>query len=269
MMQELVRPGDATPQARDGDRRRGIDRVIMLLEALLQHRAPMRAGDIARMIHAPRSTTYEIVNRLLEAEMLVSVGEEGHVYFGPAMHLYGAAYAQQNALFRRVGETLEKLALEADATAQLCTLHGNKYVVLDCRHGSGPFRISSDIGVAVPVPWTASGRLLLSHLDEDAIFALIPAEDFRLPDGRWLGRAEFLADIAKAKQQGYCETSGLADRFTCCMAAPIFDASGTITMTLCLVVPVDTPAERRASLMALLRERTAKLSMPGTLAAMK
>jgi DNA-binding IclR family transcriptional regulator len=268
-MQELVRPSDATLQAREGDRRRGIDRVIMLLEALLRHRAPMRAGDIARMINAPRSTTYEIVNRLLEAEMLVNVGEEGHVYFGPAMHLYGYAYAQQNALFRHIGEVMEKLALEADATAQLCTLHGNKYVVLDCRHGSSPFRISSDIGVAVPIPWTASGRLLLSHLDEAAIFALIPEEDFRLPDGRWLPRAEFLADIARAKQQGYCETAGLADRFTCCMAAPIWDGDGKISMTLCLVVPVDTPADRRAALLALLRDRTAKLSMPGPLAAMR
>src|SRR5947209_2094817 len=117
-MQELVGPSDATLEAREGDRRRGIDRVIMLLEALLRHRAPMRAGDIARMINAPRSTTYEIVNRLLEAEILVKVGDEGHVYFGPAMHLYGSAYAQQNALFRRVGETLDKLASEADATAQ-------------------------------------------------------------------------------------------------------------------------------------------------------
>jgi DNA-binding IclR family transcriptional regulator len=267
-MQEMVR-GDATLRARDGDRRRGIDRVIMLLEALLRHRAPMRAGDIAKMINAPRSTTYEIVNRLLDAEMLVSVGDEGHVYFGPAMHLFGYAYAQQNALFRRVGETLDKLALEADATAQLCALHGDKYVVLDCRHGSGPFRISSDIGVPVPIPWTASGRLLLSHLDETAILSLIPADDFRLPDGRWLPKEEFLADIARAKQQGYCETTGLADRFTCCMAAPIWDSDGRISMTLCLVVPVDTPADRRASLLALLRERTAKLSMPGTLAAME
>ncbi|TIP82367.1 MAG: IclR family transcriptional regulator, partial [Mesorhizobium sp.] len=72
---------------RHGERRRGIDRVIVLLEALLRHRAPMRVGDIAKMIGAPRSTTYEIVNSLLEAEILENVGTEGCVYFGRAMHL--------------------------------------------------------------------------------------------------------------------------------------------------------------------------------------
>ena len=82
----------AAARRADGERRRGIDRVIMLLEALLKHRAPVRVGDIAKMIDAPRSTTYEIVNSLLEAEMLENVGTEGHVYFGRAMHLFGWAY---------------------------------------------------------------------------------------------------------------------------------------------------------------------------------
>ncbi|TIO82140.1 MAG: IclR family transcriptional regulator, partial [Mesorhizobium sp.] len=90
----------AQPQA--GERRRGIDRVIMLLEALLKHRAPMRIGDIAKMINAPRSTTYEIVNSLLEAEMLENVGSEGYVYFGRAMHLFGWAYSHHNAHYRRI-----------------------------------------------------------------------------------------------------------------------------------------------------------------------
>ncbi|HEV7284803.1 MAG TPA: helix-turn-helix domain-containing protein, partial [Kaistia sp.] len=69
---ERSRPETAT--ATGGERKRGIDRVIILLEALLRQRAPMRVGDIARRIGAPRSTTYEIVNRLLEADMLETVG---------------------------------------------------------------------------------------------------------------------------------------------------------------------------------------------------
>ena len=80
---------EAGTEPRSSERRRGIDRVIMLLEALQRHRAPMRVGDMAKMIGAPRSTTYEIVNSLLEAEMLENVGTEGYVYFGRAMHLFG------------------------------------------------------------------------------------------------------------------------------------------------------------------------------------
>ena len=258
---DTIRP--ATTTAAGNERKRGIDRVIILLEALLRQRAPMRVGDIARKIGAPRSTTYEIVNRLLEADMLETVGNDGHVYFGRAMHLFGWAYSHHNAHYPRIIEALERLAAESGETVQLCGLRGNKYVVLDSRASVGPFRISSQVGVEVPIPWTASGRLLLSHMDDDAVRAFIPAEDFRLPDGRVIAEAEFLGDIALAKQQGYSETAALADRFTWCLAAPILDGRGQVSLTLCFVLPVDTPEARRVALLAQLRESAAGLDLTG------
>ncbi len=255
--------GETPPGLRNGERRRGIDRVIMLLEALLQHRAPLKAGDIAKLINAPRSTTYEIVNSLLEAEMLETVGNDGLVYFGRAMHLFGWAYSHQNAHYRRIIEALDGLAAETGETVQLCGLRGNKYAVLDCRDSPGPFRISSDVGVEVPIPWTASGRLLLTHMSEDEVRGFIPPGDFRLPDGRLIPQADFLADIGTARRQDYSETSSLAHRFTWCMAAPIRGNGGRITFTLCFVLPVDTGPERRAELLGLLRERATGLSLSG------
>jgi DNA-binding IclR family transcriptional regulator len=245
------------------ERKRGIDRVILLLEALLRQRAPMRIGELSRVLDAPRSTTYEIVNRLIEADMLETVGPDGHVYFGRAIHLFGWAYSHHNAHYPRIVEALDRLAAETGETTQLCALRGNKYVVLDCRDSTGPFRISSQVGVEVPIPWTASGRLLLSHLDEAAVRAFIPRDDYRLPDGRVIPESEFLADIALARRQGYSETTALADRFTWCLAAPIRDGRGGVSMTLCLVLPVDTPAERRLSLLTQLRERAASLDLTG------
>ena len=243
------------------DRRRGIDRVVMLLEALLKQRAPMRVGDIARMIAAPRSTTYEIVNSLLAAEMLENVGTDGHVYFGRAMHLFGWAYGHHTAHHRRIIETMERLAADTGETVQVCGLRGNKYIVIDCRDSPGPFRITSYVGIEVPIPWTASGRLLLSHLSAHEIRSLIPAEDYRLPDGRIIAEEDFLADIARARHDGYSETFALADRFTWCIAAPIPDGAGVAARTLCLVLPIDTAEARRIELIALLRERARSISL--------
>ncbi|WP_414475296.1 helix-turn-helix domain-containing protein [Microvirga sp. M2] len=57
-----------------GERRHGIDRVISLLETLLRQRAPTRVAAIACLVNALRSTAYEIVNRLIEADILENVG---------------------------------------------------------------------------------------------------------------------------------------------------------------------------------------------------
>lgn len=245
---------------RDGERQRGIDRVIDLLEALLRQRAPTKIGDMARLIKAPRSTTYEIVSRLMDAEILEAIGADGHVYFGKALHLYGRAYAESNPFYRRCRDLLEKLASETGATTQLCALRGNKYIVVDAREGGGLFRITTGLGLEVPIPWTASGRLLLDHMDPDQIRAFVPAEDYRLPDGRVLAVEDFIADVARARAAGVSATTGLADRFTYCLAAPIRDRRGVATATLCFVIPADTPETRRRELLDRLIQGARQLS---------
>lgn len=246
--------------ASPGDRQKGIDRVIALLEGLLRLRAPAKPGELAKLIGAPRSTTYEIVNRLIDAEMLDYVGQDGSVYFGRAMQLYGIAFSEVNSLYRRATIAMATLAAETGVTAQVCTLRGRKYVVLESRSGQALHRITSDVGREVPIPWTASGRLLLGHLTPEAIADLIPEEDYRLPDGRMQAAADFIAEVQRCTAQGWCETTGLADHFTRCFAAPILEDGGLCRMTLCLVLPVETPLPRRKALMAQLRQSARLLS---------
>jgi DNA-binding IclR family transcriptional regulator len=235
--------------AAPAERQNGIDRVIDLLDALLHLRAPTKLSDLAKAMGAPRSTVYAIASRLIEADVLESIGEGGQVYFGKAVHLYGRAYAESNPLHRRCRDALERLATEHSATTQLCALRGNKYVVVDTRDGSGLFRITTDVGVEVPLPWTASGRLLLGHMSPADIRAFVPRKDFRLPDGRMLDADDFIRDVARARREGKCVTTALSDRFTSCLAAPIHDRKGVPVATLCFVIPADSLRERRNALL--------------------
>ena len=242
------------------ERQNGIDRVIDLLEALLHLRTPTKLGDLAKQMGAPRSTVYAIANRLIEADVLESVGDGGLIYFGKAVHLYGRAYAESNPLHRRCREALDRLATEHSATAQLCALRGHKYVVVDTRDGSGLFRITTDVGVEVPLPWTASGRILLDHMTPESIRAFVPKDDFRLPDGRLLDVEDFVRDVARARREGQCVTTALSDRFTACLAAPIRDRKGIAVATLCFVIPADSSRERKAALLEHLVTTASELS---------
>jgi DNA-binding IclR family transcriptional regulator len=241
-------------------RRRGIDRVIEVLECLYARNEPLRPNQIAAAVGAPRSTIYEIIERLREAGLVESFDSEGRVFLGRRLHYFGTAYVNRVDLMREADQTLRRLTEQTNETSQLCLMEAGKYTVALARHGGHHFRISSDIGQRVPLPWTASGALLVSHLSDAEILRLIPEEDFHLPDGRHLTPQAFLERVHAARQHGLSRLDGQLDRFTHCMAAPVLDAERRCIATLCLVIPRIDAEKRGRQLARVLASAAAELS---------
>jgi DNA-binding IclR family transcriptional regulator len=218
-------------------RARGLDRAFEILQHLRLRRQPLRPNEIAAGIGAPRSSVYELVNLLLRQGALEYRDEDGRVFLGRKLYFFGAAYAEQFDLMRECERLLAKLAEETRETAQMCLLEGDKYTVARMREGVRPFRISSNVGDPVPIPWTASGRLLVSHMTDAEILDLIPPADFRLPNGLRLKPTDFIAEAREASRAGYVAFDSVVDTFTRCFAAPIYRPGRVCVATLCLVAP--------------------------------
>lgn len=218
-------------------RARGLDRAFEILDFLRKVREPTKPNEIAAQIGAPRSSVYELVNLLLRNGVLEYSGSEGRVYLGRKLYFLGVAYEDHFDIMRDCDAALERLAEETRETAQFCMLDGNKYTVVRMKEGARPFRISSDVGQSVAIPWTASGRLLVSHLSDQDILKLIPPSDFRLPDGSWLNPDDFIAEVRAAQRAGAFTFNSIVDSFTHCFAVPVNGADGVCVATLCLVAP--------------------------------
>jgi DNA-binding IclR family transcriptional regulator len=226
-------------------RSRGLERAFDILECLREARRPMRPNEIAGAMGAPRSTVYELIGVLLKLEVLEHHGGEGRVFLGRKLFLFGAAYSERSDLFRRCSELLEEIVEETRETAQFCLLDGDKYTVAMMREGSRPFRISTSVGERTPLPWTASGRLLVDHLTDSEILAFIPAEDFRLPSGGWLDPAVYLDEVRRASREGFFTFDSIVDSYTHCFAVPVRRPDGRAAATLCLVAPRSDAAANR------------------------
>jgi DNA-binding IclR family transcriptional regulator len=250
-----------TALAESPQRQRSLDRLFALLAFLHKHGKPIRIGDLARLLDAPRSSTYELVRLLVEAGLLEQGSVDGTVFFGKTMYFYGMDFVREHDLVSRARAEVDSLARQTGETSQFCMPQGRFYTVVHMAAGTRPFRISSDIGTQIPLPWTASGRLFLGHLSDREIRALVAPEDLVMPNGEVIGIDDFIASVAQAKARGYCITSGLVDAFTYCIAAPIFGPDKHVAATLCFVVPVDTPDDRCDELKNTLVHRGLALSM--------
>jgi DNA-binding IclR family transcriptional regulator len=220
-------------------RARGLDRAFDILDHLKATGTPLRPNEIATGIGGPKSTVYELVAALLERGILQAVGQDGQVYLGRQLYFLGQAHLRHFDFTREAEAALVEIVERTRETAQMCLLNGRKYTVALMKEGARHFRISSDIGEDAPIPWTASGRLLLGHLSDEQILELIDPEDFILPSGEHLPQQRFIAEARAACAEGFFSFDSIADTFTHCFAAPVRDSQGTCVATLCIVAPRD------------------------------
>lgn len=251
---------DALSDDAGGKRARGLDRAFEILDFLRQKRQALKPNEIAAQIGAPRSSVYELVNLLLRNGILEFTGGEGRVYLGRKLYFLGAAYENHFDFTRECEAALERLADETRETAQFCMLDGNKYTVVRMREGARPFRISTDVGQSVPIPWTASGRLLVAHMSNEDILTFIPPQDFCLPSGEWLDPQAFLAEVRQAERDGLFTFNSIVDSFTHCFAVPVTDEEGHVAATLCLVAPRDDGLANRERYLDCLKDAARGLS---------
>ena len=197
----------------------------------------------------------------LAAEILEYSGAGSEVYFGRAVHLYAHDYFATHALPREGLEEVRRLAALTGETCQFCMPIGNKYAVVAMQNSARLFRIGSDIGVLVPIPWTASGRLFVAHMTLEEMTAFIPPEDFRMQDGRVIDPEKFLSEAKAARERGICVIGGLVDDYATCVAAPVVvDPGGKCVACICFIVSSGVGPDRIQELTRLLMELARKLS---------
>jgi DNA-binding IclR family transcriptional regulator len=218
-------------------RARGLDRAFHILDFLLEKKCPMRPNEIAVAINAPKSSIYEIINILIENKVLERCDGEGRVFLGRRVYFWGRGYINHFDLAREAKDHLRYLADKTNESSQLCMLEGSKYTVVMMNEGARHFRINADVGELVPIPWTASGRLLISHMTDEQILEFVPPEDFVLPDGNRLEPSQFIDQVRAAAKEGFFSFDSLADNFTHCFAAPVHDEHKRCIATLCLIAP--------------------------------
>jgi DNA-binding IclR family transcriptional regulator len=244
-----------------GPRERGVDRVLKLFAHLQANGAAVRLAELPAALGAPKSTIYDLVGILAEAGLLEVKGKESEVYFGKLMHLYGMSYLRANDVIARGREMVNVLARETGETSELCIRLRGKQVIVHACPGSRPLRISSEIGSQIPIPWTASGRLMLSNMTAAEIEAILGDEDRTMPNGDPVDIEAFAAECHASRNRPLAATVGMINSFTQCFAAPIINHDGLVEATICFVLPIDISDGKKAELETRLIEASRSISL--------
>ncbi|MDF1603243.1 IclR family transcriptional regulator [Nocardioides sp. YIM 152315] len=147
-------------------------RAMRVLRFLAGQPDPVPLDRIMRACELPRSTTYHLLNAMIDEGFVVHVADEHRYGLGLAAFELGSGYARQEPLQRLARRPLAALVDRTGHSAHLAVLHGREvlYVVEERAPGRPP--LVTDVGVRLPAHLTASGRAILADLSAPQVRAL-------------------------------------------------------------------------------------------------
>jgi DNA-binding IclR family transcriptional regulator len=223
-----VTPADDSGADAGGPRIPAVRNALAVLRRIGQSTRPVPASALARALGIPRSSTYQLLQVLIDEGLVVHVPETHGYALGVGVFELGSAYLRQGRLEHLARPLLVRLARTIGETAQLGVLHGSATLYLIKEQPARPTALVTDVGVRLPAHLTASGRSMLALLPEGELLAYYPhaAAFTQLAGGGPTSYRELRAVLGQDAARGWTLESGNVTEGISCIAAAARDRSG-------------------------------------------
>ncbi|WP_372735417.1 IclR family transcriptional regulator [Nocardioides sp.] len=204
------------------------ERTLRVLQFLASQPHPVPLARIVRAVDVPRSTTYHLLNAMIDHGFVVHLSDERAYGLGPAAFEVGSGYSRQAPLQRIARRPLVALMERTDHSAHLVVLHGRDVLYVLEERARGRPSLVTDVGVRLPAHLTASGRALLASLPASQVRALYP-DRAAFVDRHGKGPTSPTAlrtALAQTRQRGYATEDGEVTPGFASVAAPVLDHNG-------------------------------------------
>lgn len=205
-----------------------VTRAIQILDALVQSQQPLKLGELAALLKLPKSSVHGVCSSLL-AGGLVERWDNGEYGLGLRIVDIANARLAQNDLAQEFLRYWKKYLEIIDEAANLTELHGTEVVYLACRNSPRPLGVTFRVGMRLPAATTATGKAMLSTLDNEKIDELYGHKDaFELLTNRSVRSLSALkAQLKEVRRNGYSVDDGETREGMISFGAPVFNRSGT------------------------------------------
>jgi IclR family transcriptional regulator, KDG regulon repressor len=216
-----------------------VNRAIDILELFLAQQT-LSAPEVTQRLGLPRTTVHELLTTLTERRYLVPVSDQPTRYrLGIRLFQLGGAFAEQLDLATEAREAAREVAESCDETVHVAVLDGTDVVYIAKVDSTHPVRMVSAVGRRVAAHCTGVGKVLLSALSPEAL-------DARYPRGASLPvmtphsiatPAALRAHLAEVRARGFAYDECESNEAVNCVAAPVYDDSGTMVAAMSISVP--------------------------------
>jgi DNA-binding IclR family transcriptional regulator len=241
-----------------------VTRVIRILEALCASAAPVSLADLARALHAPKSSLAALLRGLAEEGFVVAA--DGAWRLGPGAFGLGSALLEGRRRLQSsdlVRDGMRRLADRCGETVLFGVRDedGETLTYVDVIESRKTVRFIVPVGDRRPLYSTAGGRALLAADPETDLRRYLDRLKPEAFTAETITNKRRLAEtIAQARETGVAQTIDQASEGVTGTASVIRDAAGTVLGALIVAAPSLRLADRLAELARLVQDEAAVIS---------
>jgi IclR family transcriptional regulator, KDG regulon repressor len=133
---------------------------------------------------------------------------------------------------------LRELNQQTRETIHLTVRHGLSAVYVEKLDSPEPLRIHSRIGAAVPLYCTAVGKVMLAYMPAEELDRVLPELDVKRVTRNSVGNVQELrTELFRVRKNGYACDMEEHEQHIRCVAAPIWDHTGSVQASLSITAP--------------------------------
>jgi IclR family acetate operon transcriptional repressor len=202
----------------------GTERTLAILELLGQHRTGLSLTEIARELDLPVNSVFRITGTLHNRGYLQRREDDKRFVLTNKLFDLSRPQVREKSLVVCALESLKWLRDASGETTQLLTSVNHKMTVLEQCISSQPIKVSSTVGLQVPMYSCAPGKAILAHLplqELDAFFASVKLKQYT--PNTLATRSTLEADLAKTRKRGFSTDIAEGLEGIHCVAAAVLD----------------------------------------------
>jgi DNA-binding IclR family transcriptional regulator len=144
-----------------------IDKCFSVLALMAEAKRPFGFNEVVKNLGLNKSTVFNILHTLKDLDVLEK-GPDGLFRLGPRLFILGNA-AAGGSLIQTVHPYLETINRDFKLSTFFGILSGREVIILDKADRAHRIKLSSEIGMRIPIFAGVAGKALLSQLPETEI----------------------------------------------------------------------------------------------------
>jgi DNA-binding IclR family transcriptional regulator len=213
-------------------------RTLDILELLTAVESTLTFAEIGRALGLPVSSLSGLLHTLVDAGWLEF--DRGSRAYGLGLRALeaGNSYARSRTLIDRATPVMTRIRDEIEETVQMAVRDGRHVVYIAKVDGQQALTLASEVGRRLPAHATGLGKVLLAGLPSNAVLALYRGVQLeRLTDQTITDVGALIKVLADVRRKGWGHDDGEYTGGVRCVAAPIFDQTGTTAAALSVAAP--------------------------------